>query len=91
VQEALTNALKHAPGARVSVRVAAESDGVRLVVEDDGPPGAVPAPSTRGHGLDGMRERVAMHGGSLDTGPRPNGGFRVDAHLPWAPAEQGPS
>ncbi|QIK66681.1 sensor histidine kinase [Nocardioides sp. HDW12B] len=82
VQEALTNALKHAPGAHVTVSVTADADGVRLLVEDDGATRPVAAATSRGHGLEGMRERVAMHGGRLDARPRPSGGFRVDAHLP---------
>jgi signal transduction histidine kinase len=79
VQEALTNALKHAPGSRVLVRVDELADGVRLVVEDDGPG---PSGSSPGHGLQGMRERAQIHGGTVDAGPRPQGGFRVEAHLP---------
>lgn len=79
VQEALTNALKHAPGSRVLVRVDELADGVRLVVEDDGPG---PSGSSPGHGLQGMRERAEIHGGTVDAGPRPEGGFRVEAYLP---------
>jgi signal transduction histidine kinase len=93
VQEALTNALKHAPGARVAVQVSGDADGVRLLVEDDGAtrPVAAPRAHGQGHGLEGMRERVEMHGGRVETGPRAGRGFRVDAHLPWATAAQGAS
>ncbi|GAB3146236.1 sensor histidine kinase [Micromonospora sonneratiae] len=81
VQEALTNALKHAGAATAEVRL---SFGVYwLIVEifDTGR-GPGPAPSRVGHGLVGMRERVALYGGTLRTGPRPGGGFRVYAKLP---------
>jgi signal transduction histidine kinase len=86
VQEALTNVVKHAHAgrARVSVRY---PDGVaRVEVVDDGT-GPVAAASG-GHGIRGMRERAAMHGGSLDAAPLPEGGFRVAVALPL---EAGPS
>jgi signal transduction histidine kinase len=76
VQEALTNALKHAGEARASVRVHYGPDSLELEIADDG--GGVPAPETDGgHGLVGMRERVALYGGRLDAGRRPAGGFAV--------------
>lgn len=81
VQEALTNALKHAGTATADVRL---SFGVYwLVVEvyDTGR-GPGPNPGRTGHGLVGMRERVALYGGTLRTGPRPGGGFRVYAKIP---------
>ncbi len=81
VQEALTNAARHAPGARVDVAVVDEPEGVRVRVEDSGAPGALPAQGT-GHGLVGMRERVQAAGGTVETGPRPGGGWRVDVRLP---------
>jgi signal transduction histidine kinase len=80
VQEALTNALKHAGPARARVIVRYSDDAVELEVSDDGP-GGVDAPGT-GHGLVGMRERVALLGGDLETGRRATGGFRVAARLP---------
>ena len=79
VQEALTNALKHAGSARVEVRVAIDETAVTVDVVDDGRGG--PAETTGGHGLVGMRERVAMFDGELVAGPRPCGGFAVHARL----------
>jgi signal transduction histidine kinase len=86
VQEALTNALKHAAGARVRVRVAFGSAELRLDVVDDGPGAANGRAADGGHGLVGMRERVAVWGGTLDAGPAPGGGYRVLAHLPYGDA-----
>ncbi len=83
VQEGLTNARKHA-GPQATVRVAIRREaGSRLLVSvaDDGRGPAGPA-DERGHGLDGMRERVAVHGGALRCGPRPGGGFLLEAELP---------
>ncbi|MEV0830699.1 sensor histidine kinase [Nonomuraea rubra] len=79
VQEALTNTRKHAAGARASVRVAYENAAVEVEVLDDGLP---KDEGTPGFGLGGMAERVALCGGQLSTGPRPEGGFRVHARLP---------
>jgi signal transduction histidine kinase len=80
VQEALTNVLKHAGDARAHVHVRLRDDGLVVEVSDDG---AVPAaPAIGGHGLIGMRERVALFGGELHAGPRPGGGFAVRATLP---------
>jgi signal transduction histidine kinase len=81
-QEALTNALKHAPGAPVSLVVRYGAGEIELEVENDG--AAAPGGHRGGHGLVGMRERVAVFGGTLDAGPRPEGGFRVLARLPAA-------
>jgi signal transduction histidine kinase len=84
VQEALTNALKHAgPGARAQVHVQRDADALRIEVVDDG----AGAPQTTalgngGHGLVGMRERAALFGGELRAGARPEGGFVVDVRLP---------
>ncbi|MFE7095513.1 sensor histidine kinase [Streptomyces erythrochromogenes] len=85
VQEALANVVRHAPGAPTRVSVTVDDDEVLVlvvngpaardaVVEPDGP--------GTGHGLVGMRERVRLTGGTLDTGPLPDGGFRVAARLP---------
>jgi signal transduction histidine kinase len=80
VQEALTNARRHAPGAAVDVELRYADDTVRLRVRDNGP-GPAGSPGT-GHGLLGMRERAAAAGGSLRTGEGPGGGFCVEAELP---------
>ena len=80
VQEALTNARRHAPGASVDVTLGYEEDALRLRVSDDGP--GPPAADTSGHGLLGMQERATMVGGRLTTGPGDDGGFVVEAELP---------
>jgi signal transduction histidine kinase len=82
VQEALTNVRRHAPGAAVDVELAYTSDALRVRVRDNGPGPAPGRPSDAGHGLLGMRERVATLNGELWTGPAPGGGFLVDAVLP---------
>lgn len=94
VQEALTNARKHAGEARAEVRLTYGDDRVDVEVRDDGGGTLVPAGhkassrSTRpGYGLVGMRERVSLHGGSLTTGPLEGGGFAVTASLPLTPGE----
>jgi signal transduction histidine kinase len=89
IQEALTNILKHAPGATAHVRLAYRPGEVELEVTDDGGPaaserGAVleAAPRGNGHGLPGMRERAAVFGGQVSAGPRPGGGWQVRTVLP---------
>jgi signal transduction histidine kinase len=88
VQEALTNAARYAAGSRVGVRLRYEPDAVDVAVVDDGgrPADATPG---GGRGLLGMRERVAVFAGTLETGPSPEGGFAVHARLP-VPAEAMP-
>jgi signal transduction histidine kinase len=81
VQEALTNALKHAGEAHASVRVRYEPESLELEIIDDGAGAAAPVGSG-GHGLVGMRERVALYGGRLDAGRRAGGGFAVRVLLP---------
>lgn len=81
VQEALTNVVRHAARARAVVRVSMADGEVRVAVSNDGP--KVTEPGT-GHGLIGMRERVAVYGGTFEAGPRPEGGFAVTAVLPVA-------
>jgi signal transduction histidine kinase len=81
VQEALTNARRHAPGAAVDVELHYGDDTLRLAVRDNGP-GPPDQPAGAGHGLLGMRERAAMVGGSLRTGPAATTGFLVEAVLP---------
>ncbi|WP_445402554.1 sensor histidine kinase [Streptomyces sp. LE64] len=94
VQEALTNARKHAPGGRTLVEVDYRAEARLLVLRivDDGPGGgarpdptarAAPSDGGHGHGLNGMRERAALVGGRLSAGARPGGGFIVVAELPW--------
>jgi signal transduction histidine kinase len=85
IQEALTNVLKHAGNARVSVTVNYEPGGLRLEIVDDGR-GVNGRSSGGGHGLVGMRERVAVYGGSLQSGPRVGGGYQVIAMLPYEDA-----
>ncbi|MGE7384666.1 sensor histidine kinase [Streptomyces sp. NPDC004126] len=84
VQEALTNARKHAGNAPARVRLAYGPDEVAVEVCDEGPAdGAARRPYRGGgYGLIGMRERVALHGGTLEAGPREEGGFRVAVRLP---------
>jgi signal transduction histidine kinase len=98
VQEALTNARRHAPGSAVDVELRYEDDALRLRVRDNGP-GPPPSSSSSqassasaassaegpGHGLLGMRERAATVGGSLRTGAASGGGFLVEAVLPAKP------
>jgi signal transduction histidine kinase len=81
VQEALTNALKHAGDARTTVHVRYGPDLLELEIADDGAGSGAQA-SDGGHGLVGMRERVALYGGRLDAGRRPGGGFAVHVLLP---------
>jgi signal transduction histidine kinase len=84
VQESLSNASQHAPGAAVTVSVGHDSGAVLLRVAN-GPGGAAGPPGSKHgprHGLTGMRERVALLGGSLSAGPAPGGGFVVSAVLP---------
>ena len=81
VQEALTNSLKHAGGARTTVHIRYGHDQLGLDVSDAGGVGGA-APAVGGHGLAGMRERVALYGGRLDAGRMPDGGFAVNVLLP---------
>ena len=85
-QEGLTNVLKHGGGvARVLVRYS--PGAVAVEIADDGRAGADEAPAEgTGHGLIGMRERVAVFGGELTAGPVPGGGYRMAARLPYAAA-----
>jgi signal transduction histidine kinase len=81
VQEALTNVLKHAGPAGAVVDVRYTDGTVTVEVADDGRGATAPGPAG-GHGLVGMRERVAVHGGVLHAGPVAAGGFRVVARFP---------
>jgi signal transduction histidine kinase len=93
VQEALTNVLRHAQATSATIQVRYQGEALEVEVDDDGrggrlaPPsraggGGVPAGSDPGHGLTVMAERAAAVGGRLEAGPRPTGGFRVNARLP---------
>jgi signal transduction histidine kinase len=84
VQEGLTNALKHARAERAQVLVRYSDGDIEVTISDDGR-GAGSGDGS-GHGLVGMRERVAVYGGELEAGPRPEGGYRLRARLPLAPA-----
>jgi len=85
VQEALTNTLRHAGARHARVTIGYDEPQVTLTVADDGMP---PSPGhghghghghARGHGIDGMRERAALHGGTLRAGPADDGGWLVEA------------
>ena len=80
VQEALTNVLRHSRGAHARVLLRYDPDAIAIDVTDDGH--ALPGDGSRGFGLLGMRERVALFGGSVEAGPRADGGFGVHVHLP---------
>jgi signal transduction histidine kinase len=87
VREALTNAIKHAPGARVTVRLALHEDELDIDVHDNGSRDGAPLLVTgSGLGLIGMRERLQSGGGTLQAGPDPGGGWRLHATLPIAVA-----
>jgi signal transduction histidine kinase len=84
VQEALTNTLRHARGATASVSIVYECNRLAVIVEDDGE--GVPtelATQGSGYGIVGMRERALALGGTLTAMPRPEGGFRVRASIPF--------
>ncbi len=83
VQEALTNVLKHAGPAKASVLVRYEPGALGLEIVDDGRGVNGHADGRGGHGLVGMRERVAVYGGTLETGPNVGGGFRVAVRIPY--------
>jgi signal transduction histidine kinase len=84
IQEALTNALKHAGPARARVSIRYGRDDIDLEVTDDGrgASGERRSDGGGGRGLIGMRERVGLFGGELTVGPGQQGGFRVHARLP---------
>jgi signal transduction histidine kinase len=85
VQEALTNTVKHAHAANATVTVRYSRAALEVRIDDDGR-GRTRSSNGAGHGLIGMRERVALYGGTLETGTRGIGGFRVAARLPLGPA-----
>ncbi|AQZ70348.1 two-component sensor histidine kinase [[Actinomadura] parvosata subsp. kistnae] len=82
VQEALTNTIKHAAGAAASVSIRHEDDWLEIEVTDTG--GTRRGPSqTGGRGLIGLRERLAVYGGTLNADHTPTGGYRILARVPW--------
>ncbi|MER6047781.1 sensor histidine kinase [Streptomyces sp. NPDC001793] len=85
VQEALTNIVRHSGSRTARVRLRYAPGALEIRVDDDGPATAGGTePAGGGNGLAGMRERAAALGGSVEAGPRPDGGFRVRAHIPLA-------
>ncbi|GAA2440256.1 sensor histidine kinase [Actinomadura vinacea] len=86
VQEALTNAVRHAGARTVTVTIGCADGAVVVQIDDDGPGPVDAAALDRGNGLRGMRERAAAVGGEVTAGPGPGGGFRVRALLPAGPA-----
>ncbi len=84
VQEGLTSAIKHAAPARVHLDLRRYRDCLEIEISDDGAGHGSAATPTGGHGIAGMRERAALHGGSIWTGAGPLGGFTVRASLPLA-------
>ncbi|MET7749387.1 histidine kinase [Micromonospora sp. NPDC005367] len=92
VREALTNAARYAPGAAVTVSLARAGDRIEVAVVNAPPPaGPLPGPPSHGSGLLALAERVRLAGGTLDAGPRDDGGFAVRARLPVRPRDgQGP-
>jgi signal transduction histidine kinase len=85
IQESLTNVRKHAVCATASLHLGYTARALRLTIENDGHGASSTGPA--GHGIIGMRERVAAVGGRLSAGPRPGGGYRVLAELPLSPPE----
>ena len=85
VQEALTNTLKHAAATRAQVSLRCDPDELTVLVSDNGRGTTDAAANSSvggGHGLIGMRERVALFGGEMHAGPSADGGYRVTARLP---------
>jgi signal transduction histidine kinase len=82
IQEALTNVARHARASRVWISIRRLAGGVEITVDDDGVATPSGEPIQPGNGLTGMRERATAVGGTLEAGPKPDGGFRVTARLP---------
>ncbi len=82
VQEALTNVVRHAGGASARVSLRYTADAIHVCVENNGTQQPAAATSAPGHGLVGIRERIALLHGDLRAGPRPDGGFEIAARLP---------
>jgi signal transduction histidine kinase len=90
VQEALTNTVKHASGASATVDVTYSPDELRITVTDTGGQPTPEAVASTGRGLAGLRERLAVYGGTLQATTRLTGGYRVQAHLPFRYASPPP-
>ncbi|WP_329241136.1 histidine kinase [Streptomyces sp. NBC_01478] len=86
VQEALTNTIKHAPGADASVTVGYTGDALEIEITDTGAARDAPPADGNGRGLIGLRERLAVYGGELTAGPTLAGGYRIKARVPWRTA-----
>ncbi len=89
VQEALTNVVRHSGSRAARVRLGHLPGALEITVDDDGPAtaaGRAGDVTGGGNGLVGMRERAAALGGTVEAGPRPDGGFRVHARIPLRPA-----
>ena len=83
VQEALTNTIKHAPGADASLMIGYADDCLEIEVMDTGAARATTPVDGNGRGLIGLRERLAVYGGELTAGPTLAGGYRIKARVPW--------
>ncbi|MEZ0065813.1 signal transduction histidine kinase [Streptacidiphilus sp. MAP12-20] len=83
VQEALTNTMKHAAGARATVSIGRDGAWLRIEVADGGGLRSPQAATGNGRGLLGMRERLAVYGGTLESGRRIGGGYKITARVPW--------
>jgi two-component system sensor histidine kinase DesK len=88
VREGVTNVIRHSGGHQCQIDVHNRDGCVTVTVNDDGDGTPAGPPSSGGHGLDGLRERLAADGGALEAGPRPGGGFRLTAAVPVS-ARQG--
>jgi signal transduction histidine kinase len=86
VQEALTNTIKHAPGADACVTVGYTGDSLEIEITDTGAARTAPRADGNGRGLIGLRERLAVYGGELTAGPTLAGGYRIKARVPWRTA-----
>lgn len=83
VQEGLTNAMKHAPGSKVALRLSVRADALEIELRDSGAKAPSKLATTgSGLGLAGMRERIEALGGRLDAGPVSSGGWRLHARVP---------
>jgi len=84
VQEALTNAVKHASGSSIVVSIDYTENAVKVDIADTGGTSSPSANLGNGRGLSGLRDRLALYGGTLSAGRRPTGGYRVTAEIPVA-------